>query len=351
MKKRFFAAFAGLSLLLNGCAGTADNMAAEAPEDIAEQTASAETDSGEADETTTTAEAEGSWVLDLMEGIFGYNSHEPVPPPSGSVSPEQQKKPSETLPPPDLTETYRLTLDETGLVTRTDGIYDDNLTWVIEVNGRIQLERNAVNEMTYRPMDYGPGTYRVWLEAWVQGYQPVSNTVEFEGPPVGFIADNDREEIEGFESWRIADHKGHMKHLIQQLHGFYGDPEYKMGFIIDPDHDGTCNGVVYCAGVGDDGEPVQYIYENMSDAIRFSNADYLEKQGIRCTLGIWCDPETETDYIVRLEPDGSAYDCVTEQPVKNFEMNENLFIYTTVDESDRDHFYVSYRGVPEFEGA
>lgn len=349
MKKRVLSVFSALLLLLTGCTEASDNSAAEAPENIAEQTLPAET--GTADDAAQTDPPDGNWVLDLMEGVFGYNAHEPAPPPSGSVHPDQQQKPAETLPPPDLTETYTLTVDETGLVKRTDGIYDDNLTWVIEVNGRTELERNAVNEMSYRPMDYGPGIYRVWLEAWVQGYQPVSNTIEFEGPPLGFIADNDREEIEGFEAWRIADHKGHMKHLVQRLYGFYGDPEYKMGFIIDPDHDGVCNGVVYCAGTGDDGEPVQYIYENMSDMIRFSNNDYWEERKIRCTLGIWCDAETGTDYIVRIEPDGSAYDCCTEEPIENFKQDDAFFIFTTVNESDRDHFYVSYRGVPVLEDA
>lgn len=248
----------------------------------------------------------------------------------------------------EIAQTYTLTVDGTGLVSRSAGEYDDNLTWVIEVNGRNMLERNAVNEMTYRPMDYGRGVYRVWLEAWVSGYQIVSNTVEFTVP----LPQNDTEpenEPEGFESWRITDEKGHLKHLVRRI----GSVEYKLGFVIDPDHDGCCNGIAFYAGTDEAGNPRQYIFENTNDLLRFDSEQLTNDRGKACQLGIWCDPETETDYIVCITDDGSAFDCFTNEPLTDFDPEKAPYFYTFTEHStyDCDHFYVSYQGVPAWENA
>lgn len=250
----------------------------------------------------------------------------------------------------ELSQLYTLTVDSTGLVSRSRGkLDDDTLTWVIEANGRIQLERNAKNEFTYRPMDYGPGIYRVWLKGWLDGYEVVSNTLEFESPYSGDAETPAEDEQEGFESWRIRREKGHMKHLIQNL----GDTEYKLGFIIDPDHDGVCNAVVYYANADETSEPHQNIFENLNMELKFDSQNCAAYFGMECRLGIWCDPETKTDYIVALTEDGKAYDCYTLEELPDFDPEAVPYFYyfTANTTSDRDHFYVSYQGKPVWENA
>lgn len=330
------------ALLLTGCVAQSGQDAAASPETIpiAPQTEAA------AEAPPAQSAEGGSWALDLLEGLFGYDEPietVPVPePPPNQWQDERQEAPAEE----NLTELYTLTVDDTGLVTRTEGVYEHNLTWVIECNDRIELERNAENEMTYRPMDYGSGTYRVWLKAYVQGYQQVSNTVEFTRPSAN---QNQQNHTDDWTQSIIMTKKGHMKHLVQRIVG-YGMPEYKLGFVIDPDHDGYYNGVVFCAGTGDDGELVQYVYDNDSSSIHFGTELYAE-DGIECTLGIWCDAANGRDYIVRIESDGTAYDCCTEEIIPDFAEDINFFTFTDADPSDRDHFYVSYDGIPEWEGA
>ena len=250
----------------------------------------------------------------------------------------------------EVSQYYTLTVDSTGLVSRSRGrLDDDHLTWVIEANGTIQLERNADHEYTYRPMDYGPGTYRVWLKGWVQGYQVVSNTLEFESPYYGDDETPAEDEPDGFESWRIRRAKGHMKHLIQNL----GDTEFKLGFVIDPDHDGECNAVVYYANANEADPPHQNIFENLNMEIKFDSQNCANYFGMECRLGIWCDPESKTDYIVALTEDGKAYDCYTLEELPDFDPEAVPYFYyfTANTNSDRDHFYVSYQGKPVWENA
>lgn len=340
MKKGILIIFA--ALLLTGCAQSTANTAMQESLPIEPQTEPAGTESAAED----SALQEG-WVLDLLEGIFGYD--EPYVPESSQEP--QQIPPVETVPPmteEDLQSLYTLTVDDTGLVTRTEGNGARNLGWVIEFNGEIVLERVAENELTYRPMNYGNGTYRVWLTAYFNGYTQVSNVVEFTRPSDGRAQQDDV--VDEWTRSIITAKKGHLKHLVRVIRGMYGSPEYKLGFIIDPDHDGYYNGVSFCAGRGDYGELVQYVYDNDSSDIHFSTARYAE-DGIVCTLGIWCDAASGKDYIVRIEQDGTAYDCCTEEVIPDFAEDDGFFTFTDEAPYDCDHFYVSYGGVPVWEGA
>ena len=351
MKMRLTIAAAAL-LLAGGCNSFPE------PDEMQTADSAAETQASEAETTTavTTQKRQS-----LMERLFGdYSSEE-----KDSSSREESSKKSggsfggkfQEIPTPTTTtavtkppeQTYLLTVDATGLVTRTSLEQDMDLTWVIEVNGRIELERNANGETTYRPMDYGPGTYRIWLKSWPDR---VSNIIEFEGPP-GLSYDEAYEGPEGFERFRVMECKDHMKHLVQVLRDCYGEPEYKMGFVIDPDHNGICNGITFYAGKGDHGEPVQYIMDNASSEIHFSSADYSSEKEDDSTLCIWCNPDAEMDYIVLIKPDGTCIDCCTGDVLKNLNPDkaEYLYLFTADTPTDRDHFYVSYHGCPRFEGA
>ena len=257
-----------------------------------------------------------------------------------------QQQPKQTAPPItfDYSSCYSLRVDSTGLVRRSAGAYDsDMLTWVIEANGTIQLERNAEDEMTYRPMNYGGGTVRVWLKAWIDGgYEIVSNTVEI-GAEAG-AAQYDG--ADGFERDRISLQKQHLKSLVRNI----GGCEYKLGFVIDPDHDGDSNGIAFYAGIDPDGELEQIIFDNDRDDLHFNRSDYLE-EGIDCTLGIWIDPHSGMDYIVRLDASGKAFDCVTDQEIPDFDENVNYFSFNGTEKHDRDHFAVSHQGILEMENA
>lgn len=65
-----------------------------------------------------------------------------------------------------------------GLLSRS-GTLGESVTWVIENNGSVVLERSAANELEYAPYMYMPSQqYRFWLEAYVDGgYQRISNIV------------------------------------------------------------------------------------------------------------------------------------------------------------------------------
>ncbi|MCQ2407083.1 MAG: hypothetical protein MJ065_00960 [Oscillospiraceae bacterium] len=298
---------------------------------------------------------------DIVETPVSENSHAQEIAPSGSNSgtnkqensePDArdslvgQKPPKQTAPPItfDYSSCYSLRVDNTGLVRRSAGAYDsDMLTWVVEANGSIQLERNAENEMTYRPMNYGGGIIRVWLKAWIDGgYEVVSNTVE-----IG--ADNSAAQYDGaggFERDRISRQKQQLKNLARHI----GDCEYKLGFIIDPDHDGNSNGIAFYAGINPDGQLKQIIFDHDRDDLLFSRFDYLE-DGNDCTLGIWLDPHSGRDYIVRLDSSGMAFDCVTGQQIDDFDENVNYFSFNGSEDYDCDHFAVSHQGILEMENA
>lgn len=75
---------------------------------------------------------------------------------------------------------YQLSVDGSQTLTRTQGTHN-MLTWVIEQDGSIVLERNATNELSYRYYGYSAGKrYRSWLKAFIDGrYQRVSPVVSY----------------------------------------------------------------------------------------------------------------------------------------------------------------------------
>lgn len=82
---------------------------------------------------------------------------------------------------PGVTDTIELTLDEGYNVSRS-GNTGDNVTWVIEKDGDIVLERNASNELSYTYFNNIAGSqYNIWLKQFIDGeYTIVSNTISYE---------------------------------------------------------------------------------------------------------------------------------------------------------------------------
>lgn len=55
-----------------------------------------------------------------------------------------------------------------------------SLTWVIKRNGRVVLQRNAANEISYKYFGNSAGYYTVYLKGFVNGrYQVFSNVVNY----------------------------------------------------------------------------------------------------------------------------------------------------------------------------
>ncbi|MGP0172482.1 GEVED domain-containing protein [Pseudomonas sp. NCHU5208] len=81
---------------------------------------------------------------------------------------------------PGLTDLYQLSIDDARQITRS-GSLNEPLTWVIEEEGNIVLERNAANELTYTYYRFDPSKrYRVWLTRFENGYyQRVSNVIRY----------------------------------------------------------------------------------------------------------------------------------------------------------------------------
>ncbi|MBO5561082.1 MAG: hypothetical protein J6A07_05475 [Firmicutes bacterium] len=257
---------------------------------------------------------------------------------------------------------YVLSVDESGLVTRSFGMYDENsLTWVVSVNGTTDLKRNAEDEMSYRPGGYGSGTYRVWLEAFVNGdYRIVSNIVTWDEPMAG-------ENSSVQSSTEVIKKKTDMKSIVKHLDIGGAGVEYKHGFVIDPNGDGEYNGCIMFAGRNSSGEEVQHIFDNDDHQISFSTSDITEHN----VLYVWCDKVTGRDYIVCVQKDvnGSftGTDCCTGTEVftKNGSdvtvfgqkadltriMGDDWFTCHSDDKLDSDHFYVSTNGNAVLEGA
>ncbi|MGR1215335.1 GEVED domain-containing protein [Metapseudomonas otitidis] len=80
---------------------------------------------------------------------------------------------------PGLTDLFQLTIGANNKVTRS-GSPSDPLTWVIEEDGKIVLERDAAHELTLAYSPYYPT--RIWLTRFENGYfQRVSNVVRLGG--------------------------------------------------------------------------------------------------------------------------------------------------------------------------
>lgn len=75
---------------------------------------------------------------------------------------------------------HHIVMDHDFTVHRNGEIGDD-LSWVIEKDGQVVLQRNAAGELQYRYFSNLSGSdYRVWLQAFIDGqYQQVSNRVEY----------------------------------------------------------------------------------------------------------------------------------------------------------------------------
>ncbi|MFV1985409.1 MAG: GEVED domain-containing protein [Thiohalomonadales bacterium] len=78
---------------------------------------------------------------------------------------------------------FNLTVDNNFIVTRT-GIIGDPVTWVIEKDGVIVLQRYAANELNYTYFNNTPGSqYRIWLKQFINNqYAIVSNKVTYSVP-------------------------------------------------------------------------------------------------------------------------------------------------------------------------
>ena len=73
-----------------------------------------------------------------------------------------------------------ITMDEDHTVHRPEVEGYRNLGWIVLRNGDQVLHRNAENELSYRYFSNSPGTYEIYLTAYVSGqYVPISNTVTY----------------------------------------------------------------------------------------------------------------------------------------------------------------------------
>ena len=360
MKTKTLAAALAALLLLTGCTSAEDGVSEAKAENKTTVTAAASkpdapdssyssgktnnSDSSEiSDSQTTTTRRNSGGLL----GFFGlepntttvqYTYTEPV-----TTTFDEQAYLDE------MSKQYTLTVDDSGLVTRTGEVNDD-LTWVIKVNGATMLERNASGEMTYRPMNYGNGVYEVYLESYGRtGYVTVSNTVTFKVPLENYTESDVSDLPEGFESDRIFTKKSNMKHLAQTIWLEIEDEicgvDYKKGFVIDPEHDGYPNGVTFYAGTTEQGERVQYLHDNDTSGLHFKNI------GDETTIGVWFDRANKREYLVTVDASGTAIDLMTEKTVEGFKADSDFYTFNADAPSDRDHFIVSYSGTPNEEKA
>jgi len=84
---------------------------------------------------------------------------------------------------PGTTDLFDLQLSAGYQINRSGELgVSGNLTWVIEMDGNIVLERLAANEVNYLYYRNWAGTkFRVWLKQFINGqYEVVSNTVEYQ---------------------------------------------------------------------------------------------------------------------------------------------------------------------------
>lgn len=80
----------------------------------------------------------------------------------------------------EIVETFNLTMSEDHTVTRDEHEGFWNLGWTVKYNGVEVLDRNAEGELSYRYFGNDPGTYTIYLTAYINGtYIRVSNIIEY----------------------------------------------------------------------------------------------------------------------------------------------------------------------------
>ncbi|RLT96819.1 GEVED domain-containing protein [Ketobacter sp.] len=99
------------------------------------------------------------------------------------VAGDQQRVSNVVAYTPGTTDRYALHLSEGYQLHRSGGLGEaGNLTWVIEMDGEVVLERLATEELSYVYYRNWAGTrFRVWLKQFINGqYEVVSNTLEYQ---------------------------------------------------------------------------------------------------------------------------------------------------------------------------
>lgn len=80
----------------------------------------------------------------------------------------------------EIVETFNLTMDGDHTVTRDEHDGFQSLGWMIKHNDVEVLHRNAENELSYQYFGNEPGTYTIYLVAYINGtYIRVSNIIEY----------------------------------------------------------------------------------------------------------------------------------------------------------------------------
>ncbi|MBO5448359.1 MAG: hypothetical protein J5994_03420 [Ruminococcus sp.] len=264
-----------------------------------------------------------------------------------------------------LRKSYTLTVDDNYVVHRTEGEYEDNnLGWVITLNGRQVLDRNAEDEYTYKYSD-DCGDYTVTLTAFIDGeYRPVSNTVSYT---------ISREKRRTPEEAEIDGIKDKLKNILKAENGLYEDGRricftYRMGFVCDPDHDGEYDMVVFSRG-GDE-DQYQKVSTNAGDMNMGGGFSNVMEQ--RFSYFIWFDENSQKDYICAMRTEGNnitVTDCLTDEVLWTLDGNGYTLFGDTVTEEefaaygfydtavapaagcecDNDNVYVSRDHKPSFE--